>query len=100
MEIKGKGGSVRVGGRSAATLGEWSLEGAPTDWTLHAELLQHNPLWLAGNGPHELRLSLVTGYWRWRDVPVQVLNGALYVTGKEKWTLVRSGLENRWDGYG
>lgn len=88
MEIKGKGGVVRVGGRTAATLGEWSLEGAPTAWTLHAELLHHNVLWLGGDGPFELRLHLVTGQWRWRGIRPQIVNGALYVTGTERWTLV------------
>jgi len=88
MEIKGRGGSVRVGGRAAASLGEWILEGAVNDWVLNAELKEHNPLWLTGTGPFELRLSLVKGQWRWREADVQVVNGAVRATGTERWELI------------
>lgn len=80
--IEGRGGMLRAGGRVVATLGVWTYEGKSTDWKVDAELLSHNPVWIEGGGPFELRLPMVQGGWLWRGLTdVQLFNGALVVRG-------------------
>jgi hypothetical protein len=93
MEIKGRGGQIRVGGRVAASFGEWTFDGKTTDWVIGAEVEAHNPVWLSSDGPFEVRLHLTKGYWRWRDVPADKIalldggRGGIRIAGTEKWTL-------------
>lgn len=91
MEIKGKGGSLRTGGRTVAVLGEWEMEGRTDDWRVDAHMSSHNPLWLAGAGPFELRLTLIQGQWRWRDVSVNLFGGMLILRGTTRWELIGAG---------
>ena len=90
MEITGKGGTVRVAGRTAATLGKWSLEGRTTEWVVASEVEWCNPLWLT-HGPFEVRLNLAKGQWRWRNVDVTLNDegrGGLSVRGTQRWEVI------------
>jgi hypothetical protein len=84
-QILGKGGTLRAGGRVAATLGEWTYEGLRTDWRVDAELLSSNSVLLASPGPFELRLSFLTTGRRWKPVTASRVNGALVVRGTTPW---------------
>lgn len=101
MEIKGKGGSLRTGGRTASTLGAWNLDGKTTEWVVGAEILSHNPVWMRSDGPFELRLNLAKGQWCWRNLPAGQIallddghgpgSGGIRVQGYEKWLLIGTG---------
>jgi hypothetical protein len=89
--VEGKGGTIRTGGRVAARLGKWAIEGAAEDWELTSELTWCNPVWFTSPGPYELRVSLTRGAWLWRDVRVTLLDegrGGVSVSGKERWTRI------------
>lgn len=70
----GTTGTLRIGGRQAAGLGQWSLRaaepapGEPEGYVLIAPLTETDPYWLDTGGPFELRLTLSRSVWRWRNV--------------------------------
>lgn len=91
MEISGRGGTIRIAGRVAVRLAEWTLEGRTDDWNVVGAVEWCNPLWLSGPGPYELRLTLTKGAWLWRNVPVTLIDegrGGVRIDGRERWTLV------------
>lgn len=66
----GTTGEVRVGGRVAAALRDWTATVEGDRWTVRAALAEVNPLYLDGPQPKELRLHLGKRIWRWRGVTV------------------------------
>lgn len=61
----GNGGELRVGGRVAAHLGDWSMERDGGAWVIHAALVEPNPLWLGQAARYDLRLNVGAAVWRW-----------------------------------
>ncbi len=71
MAFKGASGTtgeVRVGGRVAAGLRDWSAAVDGECWTIRAALADANPVYLDGPARKEVRLNLGKRIWRWRDV--------------------------------
>src|SRR6266542_5602551 len=68
LRVSGRGGTLRAGGRPAATLGRWHLAGDATGWTLTGELVAADRFWLEWGGPYELRLPWGGRSLRWRAV--------------------------------
>jgi hypothetical protein len=64
----GATGEVRVGGRVASGLRDWSASVDGEHWTIRAALADANPVYLDGPQAKELRLHLGKRIWRWRDV--------------------------------
>lgn len=56
---RGVAGRLVVGGRTAATLGKWTLTepGGTAGWHLTAEVTQADDYWLTAGPPFELRLE-------------------------------------------
>lgn len=74
MHADGLTGEVRVGGRVAAGLANWSLRPANPekaiirDWYLRATLVDPVPVFLTGGGRVEARVQIGKTIWRWREV--------------------------------
>lgn len=66
--VTGASGSLRVGGRVAATLTHWEARSGEQDTTITARLEEKDDYWLDSGGPYELRLVLSRSTWRWRNV--------------------------------
>ena len=79
---KGRHGSLRVGGREAAQLLEWTFTPGEPRWSVRADLGTYDDYWLASNGPFELRLPLAQSTWRWRNVAVSREYKTLAITGE------------------
>lgn len=84
---KGRAGSLRVGGREAAVLGEWSLAAGQQGqdagaWRVTAAVTSADAYWLGRGGPYELRLTLHRDTWRWRTVSAAVEGGSATITGE------------------
>ncbi len=83
---KGQSGSLRVGGRAAASLGEWTFTAGQEGqdggaWRVTAAVAAADPYWLDRGGPYELRLTLSKSTWRWRTVQASVDQQSATITG-------------------
>lgn len=67
----GQSGEVRVGGRVAAGLRDWTLKPEAGNWRVVAMLVDINPLYLDSPAPKELRLQMGKRFWRWRNVSLE-----------------------------
>lgn len=76
---RGNGGEVRIGGRVAATITDWSAsyDGATETWSVGAGLSGVVDLWLDGAQTCDLRLKLGRAVWRWRTAPYDRVGNAI-----------------------
>ena len=75
MKAVGKEGQLRVGGRVAADLGDWSLTTSSSEagkWALSAAVRNGgvDNMLLDSGAPVELRLTVASHEWRWKGVTV------------------------------
>ena len=72
LHVTGKSGQLRVGGRVAASLGDWTLDAEPPkeEWALTGRVTGRDDMLLESGVPIELRLQLTNDTWRWRNVQV------------------------------
>jgi len=74
MRAVGKEGQIRVGGRVAAELGDWTLTTSSTEegrWALSAAPKSGggvDNMLLDSGAPIELRLTVASHTWRWKNV--------------------------------
>ena len=69
FEATGSAGELRVTGRMAASLGEWSAERSRGEWSGHATVTDITPFY-GMTDQYELRLFVGKRTWRWRRVDV------------------------------
>ena len=69
LEVKGTGGQLRIAGRLAATLGDWTLERREGIWDILAHVNQRDAYWMAQGGASASRplgaFKLVLPMGRW-----------------------------------
>ena len=84
LHVTGKAGSLRVGGRVAATLEDWSFrkEDPPqVAWHITARAVDQDSLLLEAGIPIEVRLILAKDVWRWKGVQIEG-EGSIVVRGE------------------
>ena len=82
MKLSGQTASILVGGRCAARLGRWRLEGGPSEgWSVEGDVLEVNTVWLESGYALELRLDVGTKRWCWREVSAERNGNQITVTG-------------------
>jgi len=67
--LSGRGGALRLGGREAALLSDWSVGNDPDvrgGFIVRCGLADSNPIYLNPAYPGEVRLQMVRRQWRWR----------------------------------
>lgn len=73
FHLKGAAAILRWGYRTAATLGAWTVEGAPGAWTLTAVVQQQDDFAVS-----QRPLTIVTpNGWRWPVETLQIAEGTL-----------------------
>jgi hypothetical protein len=72
--LSGRGGVVRVGGREAATLTDWtvSYDTPNRAYRISTGLADVNPLYLSGSRPVEIRLQMQKRMWRWQGASIGI----------------------------
>lgn len=74
--LSGRGGLVRVAGRAAATLTDWSVRMDPAthEFIVSAGVTDAVPLYLSPRYPSEVRLQMTKRIWRWQGATVELLD--------------------------
>ena len=72
--LSGRGGIVRVAGRAAATLTDWSLsfDYDAREYVIRAGITDVVPVYLSPSYRAELRLQMRQARWRWQGVRLAV----------------------------
>lgn len=85
FQATGKSAEVRVGGRVAATLGDWQLQtmggGA---WTFSATATTLDDFLMDSGGPFSLRVNVGKKIWRFDNVDIINSGGSLTVLGHNR----------------
>jgi hypothetical protein len=82
VNVTGQTASITVGGRCAARMGKWRLSGTPSEgWSVEADLLEVNTIWLESATALMLSLDVGTKRWNWRGVSVERSGNHITVTG-------------------
>lgn len=82
MKITGHHASIIVGGRCAARLGGWRLEGSPAEgWAVEADVLEVNTIWLESGAALSLACDVGNKRWRWHGVTVERQGSRMTITG-------------------
>jgi hypothetical protein len=71
VRATGVTGVLRVGGRTAASLGRWSYDGSADGWKVEADTSSIDAYLFENGSSFELRLDVGEHVWRWRDVTVK-----------------------------
>ena len=76
LEVKGTGGQLRIAGRLAATLGDWTLERREGIWDILAQVSQRDSHWLTCGGTFKLTLPMGRwGTYTWNGAEVRGADG-------------------------
>lgn len=90
FEMKGRNGSLRVGGRPALTLDGFSFAvrdpSVGGGWEVRGRVAAKDAYWLERATAYDLRLDLTRSSWRWRDIP----SAAVVLDGDEV-TIIHEG---------
>lgn len=85
MNVKGRGGAITTGGRTAATLGAWSLWYTPHDMQMTAALSAPlDTFWLEHGSAFVLTVPYGSTTLRWRDVSILRQGNDVEILGKER----------------
>jgi hypothetical protein len=77
LGIRGRQGRLKVGHRTAATLGAFSLSPVPSGWAVEAEIASTDAFWIAQSAARSLDLDVGKQRWIWRDVTLEVDGGTV-----------------------
>lgn len=81
MNIKGTKGELRLGGRIAVQLGDWTFSGGSKEWSLSAKVESKDTYLCDLDGPFELRLKIGKQRLRYNNVSVSIGEKELNVDG-------------------
>jgi hypothetical protein len=79
--MQGKSGLLLAAGRTAAVLGDWTLDGASNEWTFNAAVRTIDEYWFDSADKFTLAIDVGERVWRWQVGKPELSDGKITLSG-------------------